>query len=454
LQRLIDAVSQAAQRKGQVERLADRLSAWFLPAVIVIAALTFLGHLLTRPVDQALMPALAVLLIACPCALGLATPMALWAAMGRASREQVMFRDADALIRLAKVSAICFDKTGTLTTGTVEFSELVSDHETDAKELTRRASILCSTSNHHLARAIAPLDIVDDVESHVSEARSLPGRGIVGCIGDGHDMTYLGSERFMSESGLQQSSVIAQAAERLRRGGLSLAFVGWSGVVRGVFAFRETLRDEASSTLEELRQDGFRLAVLTGDHGRRAEMLGAELHVPVESELLPEDKLAFVDRIRGETGLVAMVGDGINDAPALSAADVGIALGCGADVSRDAADVCLLSNDLRKISWTIRLARRTKRTVRENLIWAFAYNSVGIVLAAFGLLSPIIAAIAMVGSSLYVVSNSLRLAGRSEQDDGRKAAESQRKVAGDLMDDVNDVSTENELAQTGVMIHD
>ena len=237
LQRLIDAVSQAAQKKGQVERLADRLSAWFLPAVIVIAALTFLGHLLTRPADQALMPALAVLLIACPCALGLATPMALWAAMGRASREQVMFRDADALIRLSKVSVICFDKTGTLTTGTVEFSELVPDHDTDANELTRRASILCSTSNHHLARAIAPLDIVDDVESQVSEARSLPGRGIVGRVGDCHDMTYLGSERFMSESGLQQSSVIAQAAERLRREGLSLAFVGWSGVVRGVFRF-------------------------------------------------------------------------------------------------------------------------------------------------------------------------------------------------------------------------
>jgi len=449
LQRLIEAVTMAAGRKARVERLADRLSTWFLPLVIVVATLTFFGHLLFQPADQALMPALAVLLIACPCALGIATPMALWAAMGRASRENVVLREADALRRLAGIRAICFDKTGTLTTGSVELAELVLERETDQDEFLRRATALSATSNHHLARAIAPRYVDHDLSSQVRDLQSFAGRGIVGRVVDCHEPTYLGSERFMSESGMRQTTEIAQAAERIKREGLSLALVGWSGVVRGIFAFKETLREQVPSALDDLRQDNFHLAVLTGDHRQRVEMLRAELQVPVASELLPDDKLAFIERTREETGPVAMVGDGINDAPALSAADVGIALGCGADVSRDAADVCLLGNDLSKIAWSIQLARRTMRTVRENLIWAFAYNSIGIALAAFGLLSPIIAAVAMVGSSLYVVSNSLRLAGSPGPCEDPRTEVVQRKACFDAASETEDASAENVLAGTG-----
>lgn len=450
LQRLIEAVTLAAQRKGRAQRLADRLSAWFLPMVIATAAVTFVGHLFFEPADQALMPALAVLLIACPCALGIATPMALWAAMGRASRENVVIRDADALSRLAKVRVVCFDKTGTLTTGTVEFDELVLEHETDREELLRRASILSSTSNHHLARAIAPRYVDHDVANQVSDVQSVAGRGIVGRVGDCHELTYLGSERFMSNNGMRQTADISQAAERMRCEGLSLTFVGWNGIVRAVFAFQETLRKGTVSALDELRRHKLWLAVLTGDHHQRAEVLGAELQVSVASELLPDDKLEWIERIREERGPVAMVGDGVNDAPALSAADVGIALGCGADVSRDAADICLLGNDLGKIAWTIQLARRTSRTVRENLIWAFAYNSLGIALAAFGTLSPIIGAIAMVGSSLYVVSNSLQLARDHAQADEAQTACSNSQNIGETQPNPDNVIVERELARTGV----
>ncbi len=224
---------------------------------------------------------------------------------------------------------------------------------------------------------------------------------------------YLGSSRFLSQNHCHPSAALAEVIAN-NDGERPLTCVGWSGEVQGIFLFADRLRPEASDAVRQLRDMGMDLAVLTGDRTHRTHPLGRALAVPVHAELLPHEKLAMIEKKTGEgKGLVAMVGDGINDAPALVGADVGIAMGCGADVTRDVADICLLGNDLRRLGWSIDLARRTVRTIRQNLFWACAYNSIGVGLAAAGWLNPIVAAAAMAGSSLFVISNSLRLAGET-----------------------------------------
>ena len=218
----------------------------------------------------------------------------------------------------------------------------------------------------------------------------------------------LGSERMMNELQWTMSPTLRQAAADIAARGQGLACIGWNGDVRGVFAFDEEIRPEANAALGSLRDDGWQVLVLTGDHRGRGDQLARQLGVEVRAELLPEEKVHEVGRLRRQTGSVVMVGDGLNDAPALAAADVGVAMGCGADVTREAAGVCLLSNDLSRIRWAVLVARQAMRTVRQNLFWAFAYNTVGIVLAAVGWLNPILAAVAMVGSSLFVIGNSLK----------------------------------------------
>ncbi len=413
LLRIVDAVAKAATTKGRMQRTADRITSWFVPAVIFLSLIAFAVHWSSHDLGSGLMSTLAILLIACPCALGIATPLAIWAAMGRASEVGVLFRHGDALQQLADAKAICFDKTGTLTTGNTVVDDFVADAESSRDHLLHASLAIAASSTHGLSAAIkeyAAGCVNQKTIPFPEQVETLPGRGIVATLDQSTGPVYLGSLALMEENGLARSNSIRDAIVEIRQVGKPLACIGWQGQVRGVFAFRECLRDETQAALDRLRVAGYYVTILTGDYAARAAALEHTLGINIETELLPEDKLAAIRQIREKHGPVVMVGDGINDAPAVAEADVGIAMGCGADVSRDAADVCLLGNDLAQVGWSIDLAKRTMRTVRQNLFWAFAYNIVGIALATTGWLNPMWAAIAMVGSSLFVISNSIRLA--------------------------------------------
>jgi heavy metal translocating P-type ATPase len=412
LQRLIELVRQAREARGRYQQLADRLSALVFPIVTAIAFATFAWHWHVSGLEHGLMAGLAVVLVACPCALGLATPLAVWAALGTAARRQVLFRSGEALERLADIRALRFDKTGTLTTGDARVAEFITAPGDDS--MSRSATLsaaagLAASSLHPFSRAILAFVDLPRPADCAAEVRQFSGRGMSGRINGGADLAYLGSRSFMIETGLTLPVALEKDLEHSGCAGNSAVFIGWCGRVRGVFAFEEDLRESARPTIAWLREHGYDAAVLTGDRRLRAQLLAAELGVPVFAELLPEQKLAAIREIRARVGPVAMVGDGINDAPALAASDLGIALGCGTDVSRDSAAVCLLGNDLTRLTWAIEFSRNALRVMRRNLIWAFAYNAVGIALAATGRLNPALAALLMVVSSALVVRRALTL---------------------------------------------
>jgi heavy metal translocating P-type ATPase len=412
LARLIDLVRQARLAKGHHERLADHISEWFLLIIAVIAVAAFGLHTWLGGLDRGILVGLAVLLIACPCALGLATPMAVWAALGRAARAQVLFRNGEALERLATIRAVRLDKTGTLTTGLPRVAEYAVDEEDQRGSVLALASNLASASNHAHCAAIRAFLPIDGQAPILLPARSVAGRGMIAQVNG--TTIYLGNPRWLHEEGVSCPDSLGDVIERARNHGQALTCLATEGVLRGVFILREELRPETIRAIAELRALNLDVAILTGDHAARGRILGEQLGVRVEAEQLPEDKLAAIERTRRNVGPVAMVGDGINDAPALAGSDVGIALGCGTDVSRDSASVCLLGNDLTRLQWAIALARRTVRIIRGNLFWSFAYNVIGVGIACTGKLNPVLASLAMVLSSLFVVSNSLRLAARED----------------------------------------
>ncbi|MDR3633322.1 MAG: heavy metal translocating P-type ATPase [Isosphaeraceae bacterium] len=408
LARLIEMVRAARQLKGAYERIADRVSSWFVPAVTAVALATLLAHTLTGGLERGLMAALAVVLISCPCALGLATPLAVWTALGRAAAGQVLFRSGDALERLASVQAVRFDKTGTLTTGTPRVAEFRATG--DERETALALALgLASSSGHVLSRAIFEYADSPDQQETLSDVRTHAGLGVSGAVGITGTRVFLGSARFMTDAGLRLTPELVHSAETAGAQGQSLSFVGWDGSVRGLFLFDEQTRPSAVVAVSRLRGMALDLAILTGDQAARGKALAKQFGLRVEAGLLPAGKVAAVQEAREQFGAVAMVGDGINDAPALAASDVGVALGCGTDLSRDSALVCLLGDDLERLPWAIDLARRTVRVIRGNLAWAFGYNIVGVFCAAFGWLNPALAALLMVGSSALVIVNSLRL---------------------------------------------
>ncbi len=414
LRRLIAAVHQARMAKGAYQRLADRLARVFLPVVAVIALGSAAWHGWHGGFESGVMTGMAVALIACPCALGLATPLAVWAALGRAAQCQVVFRNGEALERLSHVGGIAFDKTGTLTTSECNVAGFVADAETPRETVLHEAAALAAGSTHVFSRAIAEFAGPADPErwqtaGPLAELRTIPGRGLAASTAAETGTIYLGSLRLMEESGLVAETPLQSAIDDFSSRGCSLACIGWQGRVRGVFAFQERLREEAGEAIKDCRAAGLEAAILTGDSAARAERIGKRLGILVEGALLPEEKVAAVKRLRKTWKAAAMVGDGINDAPALAAADVGIALGCGADVSRQSAEVCLLGDDLRRVAWAVSLSRAAVRTIRQNLFWACFYNVLGIALAASGQLNPIWAAAAMTLSSVLVIGNSLRL---------------------------------------------
>jgi len=406
LTRLIEFVRHARANKGRYQRLADTLVAWFFPVMAAIALMTCLYHGYFHSWERGMLAGLSVVLIACPCALGLATPLAVWAAMGKAARNQVLFQDGMALEQLATVQAVRFDKTGTLTTGELPVDEFLSVGDRDL--ILSRAAALAGSSAHLLSESIVR-NAGETTENAAADVRILAGYGVAGRFADEAQPTYLGSLRFLNQNGQALTEELASQCEAAHTDAAPTVFVGWDGEIRGVFVFDEQLRGDALPCINQLQAEGLDVAVLTGDHRRRGELLAEQLSLNVEAELLPVEKVDAVAAAREHFGAVAMIGDGINDAPALAAADVGIAMGCGTDVSREAAAICLLGNELSRLPWIIQLSRQTVRVIRQNLAWAVGYNTVGVGLACAGLLNPAWAAVLMAGSSFLVITNSLRL---------------------------------------------
>jgi heavy metal translocating P-type ATPase len=409
--RLIAAVKQGAEAKTHYERLAERISRWFLPLVLTISLSTLLIHWQRGEVERGLLAAVAVLVIACPCSLGLATPMALWAAISRAAEEGILIRSGDALTQFATVRTMVFDKTGTLTTGQPRLAEVHLAQEVDRATVARVLAILIVDSLHPLAATLRdwardqhpPATLHQLKHLPLKQLRQVPGQGISALDPLGRTMVYLGNRRWLEAEGQDCGEFPADHDS-------TETILAWGGRAQGQFRFAEELRPGLTEVLQSLRQRGLQLLMLTGDRGPRAEQLAATLGLNYRAELLPTEKLAALQQLSVAERPVAMVGDGINDAPALAAADVGISLASGVDIARDTAAICLLRNHLNSLPFLHRLAIRTRRALHWNLTWAFAYNVIGLALAAAGWIHPAIAAIAMGISGLFVVLNSLSLA--------------------------------------------
>ncbi len=411
LGRLTALLEEAKRSKGRFERLADRVSTVFVPCIVILAVVSAALGWRRAGGEEAIMSGLAVLLISCPCALGIATPMAIWVAFGRAASHGVLFRNGSAVEALSKVRAVAFDKTGTLTTGVPTVSSFIGADQDAASQMETigAAAALGATSRHLLSLSVVAYAQEKGVAlGGACNARTVAGRGVVGEVGGA--TVRLGNVAMMRDERVEFDEAIGKAMRDVVDGGQAIACVGVDRRVAGLFSFSETLRTESRAAIEEISRGlGCAVRVLTGDHGARGRAIAEELGVETLAELSPADKMDRLADLRREVGPVAMIGDGLNDAPALAFADLGMAMGCGADVSREAADVCLLGDDLTAVPWSMRLARQTVKTVKLNLFWAFSYNVIGIPLAMTGRLSPMFAALAMVISSLIVVTNSLRL---------------------------------------------
>ena len=404
LARIVKLVSDAQRSRAPIQRLADVVSGWFVPLVLLAAVIAAAGWTLWGPApvfENALEAAVAVLIIACPCALGLATPMSIMVGVGRGAAAGVLIRNAEALERLEQVDTLVIDKTGTLTEGRPEIMEVTGGLET-----LRLAASLEQNSEHPIARAIVEFTRERRMSpAPVVEFRSHAGRGVSGVV-EGKRL-LLGTARFLKESGVDLGSFARPV------------MLAVDGKLAGTIRFEDPVKETAAAALAELRSDGLRVVMLTGDNKRTAASVAAALGLSeVEAELLPEDKARIVQKLRGEGRIVAMAGDGINDAPALAAADVGIAMGTGTDIAIESAGVTLVKGDLMGIVRARKLSHATMQNIRQNLFFAFVYNAVGVPIAGGALfsllgltLSPMIAAAAMALSSVSVVGNALRLRG-------------------------------------------
>jgi Cu+-exporting ATPase len=394
LERILRLLRDAQASKAPIQRMADRVAAVFVPAVVAIAALSFW-------ITGSFPAAIAVLIVACPCAMGLAVPAAVLAATGRAAREGILFRNGEALERLARVNVVVFDKTGTLTEGRPEVRRFLPAPGGDAAEAMRLAAAVEQASEHPLARAV--VRHAGEPLPAVTGFRAIPGRGAEGVV-EGHHV-LIGRRDLLAGRG------VALPEDAPRGAGETELWLAIEGAFAGVFLLADSLRADAKEAIEELRRAGLRVAMLTGDSESAARAVALQAGIEeVRAGVLPEGKLAFIEKLKSEGAQVAMVGDGINDAPALAAASAGIAMATGADVATAASDVTLVRPQLRLAPEALRLARRAVRVMRQNLFWAFVYNVIMIPVAAAGHLNPVLAAAAMSLSSVSVVTNSMRLA--------------------------------------------
>lgn len=418
LSQIVQMVADAQRSRAPIQRLADQVSAWFVPAVIGVGLASFGVWLLIGPepaFTYGLIAAVSVLIIACPCALGLATPMSIMAGVGRGAQMGVLIKNAEALERFEKVDTLVLDKTGTLTQGKPAVVGIVAAANVSEEDLLRLAASLENRSEHPLAQAVVAEARAREIAlSEPSAFDSPAGKGVEGIV-EGRAV-LIGQDRFLAEKGVSVDALRPQA-DKFRGDGATAIFIAVDGALAGVIVIADPIKETTPAALSALRRNGLRLVMLTGDNRKTAEAVARKLGInEVEAEVLPEDKSRIVAQLKAQGRVVAMAGDGVNDAPALAAADVGIAMGTGTDVAIESAGVTLLKGDLTGIARARSLSRATMSNIRQNLFFAFAYNVAGIPIAAGALypitgdmLSPIIAAAAMALSSVSVIANSLRL---------------------------------------------
>ena len=418
LSRIVHMVADAQRTRAPIQRLADSVAAWFVPAVIAAAVLAFAAWMVWAPAPAlglALVAAVSVLIIACPCALGLATPMSIMVGVGKGASAGVLIKNAEALERFEKVDTLVIDKTGTLTEGKPRVTVVVASTGFDESTVLSYCASLEKSSEHPLAAAILDEAVKRKVGlQEVDGFMSVPGKGVAGNIGDLR--VIVGNGALLKERGVASADLEARA-DTLRKSGATALLVAVDEKPAGVIAVEDPVKATAMATLDALREEGIRIVMLTGDNRITAEAVAAKLGITeVEADVLPDQKNAIVRRLKSEGRVVAMAGDGVNDAPALAEADVGIAMGTGTDVAMQSAGITLVRGDLAGIARGRALSRATMRNIRENLTLAFVYNVIGIPIAAgalypaFGLLlSPVIAAAAMSLSSVSVIGNALRL---------------------------------------------
>ena len=418
LAQIVQMVAQAQRSRAPIQRLADQVSGWFVPTVILVSLIAFAAWSIWGPeprVTFGLIAAVSVLIIACPCALGLATPMSIMVGVGRGAQSGVLIKNAEALERMEKIDTLVVDKTGTLTEGKPSVVAIRTAPGIDEIELLRLTASLERSSEHPLAAAIVRSANERGLSLSQPESFDSPiGKGVVGTV-EGRNLV-IGNQRIMTEGGIDTAS-LAPAADEMRKEGATAIFVAIDGKVAGIIAIADPIKATTPSAIAALQAAGIRVVMLTGDNNTTAQAVAAKLGITeVEAEVLPEDKSKIVERFRAQGRAVAMAGDGVNDAPALAAADVGIAMGTGTDVAMESAGVTLLKGDLNGIVRARHLSAATMANIRQNLFFAFIYNAAGVPVAAgalypfFGiLLSPIIAAAAMALSSVSVIGNALRL---------------------------------------------
>jgi Cu+-exporting ATPase len=405
--RLVEA---AQTGKAPVQRLADRVSAVFVPVVLVISLLTLVGWLASgAAATTAFSAAVAVLIIACPCALGLATPTALLVGTGRGAQLGIIIRGPEVLESTRRVDTVVLDKTGTVTTGRMTLLDVVAAGGTDRSDLVRLAGSLEAASEHPVGAAVAAAAAEAGPLLAVESFASTQGRGVQGVVA-GHAVQAGGPEWLAREWGLALDGVLDAAVRDAEAAGRTAVVVSWDGAPRGVLVVADRVRPTSAEAVARLRSLGLTPVLLTGDNARAARAVADQVGVEqVVAGVLPEQKVQEVARLQAAGRVVAMVGDGVNDAAALATADLGVAMGTGTDVAIEASDLTLVAGDLRAAADAIRLSRRTLATIKGNLFWAFAYNVAAIPLAASGRLSPLVAGAAMAFSSVFVVTNSLRL---------------------------------------------
>jgi heavy metal translocating P-type ATPase len=410
LSQLIRLVKQAQAQKAGIQRAADRVCGVFVPSVLVCAALTLAGWLLAgSPAEHAFSAGLAVLIIACPCALGLATPTALVAACGRGAQLGIFIKGYQVLETSRSVTVVVLDKTGTVTTGKMSLAGVRPADGVARADLLRYAGAVEEASEHAVAAAISAAAAAEAGPLPRADGfRALPGLGARGTV-DGREVT-VGREKLLTGQGMTVPADLAAQCRSWEQSGCTAVLIGWDGTVQGAIAVTDTVKPSAAAAVARLRELGLHPVLLTGDNEATARAVAAQAGIDeVIAGTLPADKAAVIARLQAQGHQVAMVGDGVNDSPALAAADLGLALGSGTDVAISAADLILLRDDLRCVPDAIMLARATFRTIRRNLAWAFGYNAAALPLAALGFLNPVIASVAMTLSSAFVVASSLRL---------------------------------------------
>jgi heavy metal translocating P-type ATPase len=407
--RIVRLMEEAQQTRSPLQKMVDRIAGIFIPLVIGAAGVTFTVWFFIASFDIALMYALAVLVVACPCALGIGSPIAAAVAIGRAAANGILVKSAGVVERVGKTEVAVFDKTGTLTTGA--FSVLFVEAEGDPETFIRRVTAIERDSNHPLSLGIIAYARNLNYEPFESKrVTTIPGQGLKGevLMEGGWREVYVGSRRFLENSGITIPESFRESSERMA----TMVYGAWDGRVRGVFGLQDSIHTTAVEAIRKLHDDSIGTVLLTGDRAEIAHAVARQLGIDtVHAQLLPRDKIDHINEIKASGKKVMMVGDGINDAPSLAAADTGVTLASATDIAKENADVTILGPHLEKISWLVSLSNKTRRIIRWNLVWAFGYNTIAIFFAMFGYLQPIIAAFAMIISSLLVIGNSMRLKG-------------------------------------------